>query len=153
MLVHQDALQFPDFLERFTGEQLARGVDGTGPLLFAETPERVEVLQGKAQGSIRAWQEAQVAWLRCRTIDSRTDGVRPEIFLPASSSDGIFGGGGAGGEPRMLSRMNKPRFTGEVRSGLEVTARTVPCVKMPPRGLPAGRSTRRIWSPLTPSIP
>ena len=49
--------------------------------------------------------------------------------------------------------MNRPRFTGEVRSGFDVTASTVPCVKMPPRGLPAGSVTRRIASPLTPSIP
>ena len=79
--------------------------------------------------------------------DSRRVGVRPATALPASSSEGMFGGGGGGGEPRMLSRMYRPRFTGEVRSGFDVTARTVPCVRTPPRGLSAGRSTRRISSP------
>ena len=44
--------------------------------------------------------------------------------------------------------MNRPRFTGEVRSGFEVTARTVPCVSTPPRGLSAGSFTRRISSPV-----
>ena len=29
----------------------------------------------------------------------------------------MFGGGGAGGVPSRLSRINKPRFTGEVRVG------------------------------------
>ena len=36
----------------------------------------------------------------------------------------MSGGGGGGGVPRMFSKTNTPRFTGEVRVGLEVTART-----------------------------
>ena len=35
----------------------------------------------------------------------------------------MSGGGGGAGVPRMLSRMNWPRFTGEVRVGLEVTSK------------------------------
>ena len=42
------------------------------------------------------------------------------------------------GVPRMLSRMNWPRFTGEVRSGFEVTIKTAACVNTPPRGLSLG---------------
>ena len=55
--------------------------------------------------------------------------------------------------PKMLSRMNSPRFTGDVRLGFDVTASNVACVSTPPRGLPAGNSTRRISSPSTPSMP
>ena len=49
--------------------------------------------------------------------------------------------------------MNTPRFTGEVRVGLEVTASTVPWVSTPPRGLSGGSETRRISGPVTPSMP
>ena len=42
------------------------------------------------------------------------------------------------GVPRMLSRMNWPRFTGEVRVGFEVTIKTAACVNTPPRGLSLG---------------
>ena len=59
--------------------------------------------------------------------------------LAASSRAGISGGGGGGAMRKKLSRMNKPRFTGEVRVGFEVTARTVPCVSIPPRGLSGGQ--------------
>ena len=48
------------------------------------------------------------------------------------------------GDPKMLSKMNKPRFTGEVRVGFEVTTSIEPWVSSPPRGLSSGRLTRRI---------
>ena len=48
----------------------------------------------------------------------------------------------------MLSRMNWPRFTGEVRVGLEVTSKIDPCVSTPPRGLSLGSVTLRISLPL-----
>ena len=65
----------------------------------------------------------------------------------------MSGGGGGAGVPRMLSRMNWPRFTGEVRAGFEVTARIDPCVSTPPRGLSLGSVTWRISLPSTPGIP
>ena len=49
--------------------------------------------------------------------------------------------------------MNWPRFTGEVRAGVEVTARTDPCVSTPPRGLSLGSVTLRISEPSTPGNP
>ena len=62
-------------------------------------------------------------------------------------------GGGGAGVPRMFSRMNWPRFTGEVRVGFEVTSKTDACVSTPPRGLSLGSVTLRISLPLTPLIP
>ncbi len=50
----------------------------------------------------------------------------------------------------MFSRIHLPRFTGEVRSGLEVTVSIAAIVITPPRGLSAGKSTRRNPSPCTP---
>ena len=49
----------------------------------------------------------------------------------------------------MLSRINTPRLTGEVRVGLEVTISTEPCVSNPPRELSSGNLTRRISLPVT----
>ncbi len=60
----------------------------------------------------------------------------------------MSGGGGGVGNPRMLSKMNKPRLTGDVRVGFEVTTRAAPCVNTPPRGLFAGNATRRISGPV-----
>ena len=65
----------------------------------------------------------------------------------------MFGGGGAVGTPSRLSRMNSPRLTGEVRSGFDVIASTVPCVNTPPRGLSAGNCTSRMSFPLTSEMP
>ncbi len=79
---------------------------------------------------------------RCSASVSRKESFLSFIAFAASSSGGMSGGGGGGGVPRRLSRMNKPRFTGEVRVGFEVTASTEPCVMTPPRGLSAGSLTR-----------
>ncbi len=45
--------------------------------------------------------------------------------------------------------MNRPRLTGEVRVGFDVTINIAPCVSTPPRGLSAGSETRRISGPVT----
>ena len=43
-----------------------------------------------------------------------------------SSSAGTFGGGGGGGDPSSTSITHLPRITGEVRSAIEVSVRTLP---------------------------
>ena len=70
----------------------------------------------------------------------------------ASSSEGMSGGGGGVGVPRMFSRRNWPRFTGEVRVGFDVTIKTPAWVSIPPRGLPSGSVTLRKSRPVTPGI-
>ena len=52
-------------------------------------------------------------------------------------------GGGAGGVPRMFSRIHLPRLTGEVRVGFDVAARTLAWVSTPPRGVPASETRRK----------
>ena len=65
-------------------------------------------------------------------------------FLPvavdASSSFGTSGGAGGAGVPRMLSSTNRPRFTGEVRVGFEVTVRMLAWVSSPPRCVPSSET-------------
>ena len=73
--------------------------------------------------------------------------------LATSSSPGISGGGGAGGVPKIASRIKTPRFTGDVRVGFEVTASTLPWVSTPPRALSGGNITLRIVRPVTPGMP
>ena len=50
------------------------------------------------------------------------------------------GGGGGGGSPSKFSRIQRPRFTGDVRVGLDVTVRMLPCVSNPPRGVPVSET-------------
>ena len=103
---------------------------------------------------MRLWQELHKGFARWAASVSRKEGARFVTPRTASSSGGIFGGGGGGGVPRMLSRMKSPRLTGEVRVGFEVTASTVPSVRMPPRrDFRAADTTRRISSPITFVIP
>ena len=63
-------------------------------------------------------------------------------------SEGTFGGGGGGAASSRVSRTHLPRFTGEVRFGLEVTARMDPCVSTP-RRCGSDRFTLRKSPPLT----
>src|SRR5262249_17259478 len=95
------------------------------------------------------WHELQSGFSRWIAKVSRSEKVRSFLPLTASSRGGMSGGGGAGGDPRRLSSTNFPRLTGDVRVGFEVTARTEPSVRMPPRGLSGGNFTRRISSPIT----
>ena len=93
---------------------------------------------------------ADVVWVN--------DGVGSTVYPPATTTtstvhDGCNYTAGAGGVPRRFSRMNRPRFTGDVRVGFDVTTSTEPCVSSPPRGLSAGRVTRRISFPVTSAIP
>ena len=60
---------------------------------------------------------------------------------------------GGGGVPRKFASTNRPRFTGDVRSGFDVTSSALPWVSMPPRGLSMGRITLRISSPVTSGMP
>ncbi len=73
-------------------------------------------------GSIRVWHEAHKGWVAMHLERlARSVGAWLVKLLSDASSAGIFGGGGGAGVPRMLLKTNSPRFTGEVRSGFEVT--------------------------------
>ena len=54
---------------------------------------------------------------------------------------------------REVARVVRPRSTGDVRFGYDVAIRIEPWPMRPPRGLPAGRDTRRNRSPRTPLMP
>ena len=61
--------------------------------------------------------------------------------VPASSlSASTPAGGGAGGAPRMFSRIHRPRFTGDVRVGFEVAVKTLAIVITPPREVPSSET-------------
>ena len=78
---------------------------------------------------MRWWQVAQLGLARCCSMRCRKV---PVSSLPSFSS-GTSGGGGGGGVPNRFSSIHFPRFTGEVRVGLEVTVRMLAWVRMPPR--------------------
>ena len=86
-------------------------------------------------------------------MTSRTVGSWPLIPRRTSSKAGMSGGGGGVGDPRKFSRMNCPRFTGDVRLGFEVIISTAACVSSPPRGLFSGNVTRRNSLPWTSAMP
>ena len=71
--------------------------------------------------------------------------------MSGSTAATFFGGGGAG-RPRILSKTQAPRTTGEVVVPLAVTFNTLACVNTPPRWLPAGSGVLRICSPVTPAM-
>src|SRR5580658_7399915 len=73
--------------------------------------------------------------------------------LFAASRAGMFGGGGGTGVPRIFSSTDWPRFTGDVRVGLELTVSTGPSVRTPPRRLPSPSVTSLIDFPVTPGMP
>ena len=55
--------------------------------------------------------------------------------------------------PSRLSSTHLPRFTGEVRVGLDVTVRTLAWVSDAQLGPVPASETRRNWSPTTPRMP
>src|ERR1043166_9119463 len=96
-------------------------------------PNALKLSMASPGGSILEWQEAHLGSARCRAKSSRCVGALISVLAFVSSSAGTFGGGGAGGAPRIFWRIHLPRFTGEVRVGFEVTVRTPPMVNTPPR--------------------
>src|SRR5260370_36727940 len=68
----------------------------------------------KPSGSIREWQDAHTAFLRCSSIRSRS--AVGLLFPSFNLSGGTLGGGGGGGEPSRFSKIHLPRSTTEVRS-------------------------------------
>ena len=119
---------------------LPGGVDRLASLLVAPAPQRVEVLQGQARaGPSGSGTRCTRAGSRCRTSDSRRVGVRPATALPASSSDGMFGGGGGGRRAQDVVEDEQAALHRRGPVGFDVTARTVPCVSTPPRGLSCGQ--------------
>ena len=81
----------------------------------------------------------------CGALPSARGSSAAAVGAP-SWSDGTSGGGGGGGAPRMLSSSHRPRSTGDVRLGYDVTVRMLPCPSSPPR-LPSANVTRRKWLP------
>src|SRR5262249_42127846 len=109
--------------------------------LSRHLPKALKFSKARPRGSIRLWHEPHKRLLRWTLSVSFSVGGLPLMVAATCSIDGIFGGGGGGGVPKRLSRINKPRFTGEVLSGFDVTTRNVPCVRTPPRGLSDGNVT------------
>ena len=98
---------------------------------------------------MRAWQEAHSAAFRCWSSCSRIVTAPRRSGSTAGTSDG----GGGAGLPRRRSSTHAPRVTGDVVVPFAVTFRTAAWVRNPPRGLPGGSCTRRIFGPLTPAMP
>src|ERR1044071_7662890 len=70
------------------------------------------------------------------------------VPMSFSGNGGTFGGGAFGGVPRMYSRMNEPRSTGDVRFGYAAAIRIAPLPSRPQR-VESVSSTRWKRSPLT----
>ena len=85
---------------------------GTVPSAVRQAPMASKFSRPKPSGSIRLWHDAQVGSARCCSSCCRTDVAVP---TPLSSRFGTSGGGSGGGAARMLSRIQRPRSTGEVR--------------------------------------
>ena len=141
--------QHPPVLDLTLGElfDLVAGVRGirVERAVSRHRPIASKGSSARPSGSMRAWQEAHAALLRCFSSCSRRETDLPRSF---SSRAGTSGGGGGGGAPRRFSRIHLPRSTGEVRLGYDETVRTLACRQTPPRPLPV-RSTLRKSCPLT----
>src|SRR5947209_18730401 len=86
---------------------------GNLPSIVRHLPVASYFSRPKPSGSMRLWQDAQMALARCFSSCTRMD----PVLTASSSSDGTSAGGGGGGVPRMFWRMYLPRITGEVRVG------------------------------------
>ena len=83
---------------------------------------------------------------------SRIDSILPPpVAFTESSSAGTLGGGGGGGDPSSTSITHLPRYTGEVRSETDVSARMLPCPSIPRRS--GGSDTRRNALPVMLGMP
>ncbi len=90
-----------------------------------------------------AWQAAQVGLRRWISVFSRTVAGLPPVA--AAFRSGTFGGGVAGGVPRMRSMIHAPRSTGAVRFGFAVSISTAPLPSRPKR---FGSFSTTRWKPL-----
>src|SRR5262245_30413847 len=93
---------------------------GNFPSCVRQPPMASKFSRPKPSGSIRAWQEAHMALVRCCSSCLRSEAVEPILD---SSRLGTSGGGGGGGALRMFSRIHLPRSTGEVLVAYEETVR------------------------------
>src|SRR5580693_2465754 len=141
MLCGQNVFQFAHIMERFAGGELAGGFNGLAAIGVPPNADGVEIFQ-RQPGRIQAVVAGGAHGLG--TMDRQRLAQRGRMAGDGGFgilSGGMLGGGGGDGVPRMLSRINRPRLTGEVRVGLDVTARTLPMVSTPPRVLSAGSVT------------
>ena len=105
----EDGLELGDVAERLMGGEFAGRFDGhVFAVVGAPAADGIEVLQGES-----------------RWVD----------FAPRTSGSmaGTLSGGGEGGVPRMFSRIQTPRMTGEVSTPLAETVSTLAWPKRPPR--------------------
>ena len=122
------------------------------PSFTRHLPVASKFSSARPSGSITRWQDVHAGLLRCCSMRSRTESVRPASVVPfVSSSAGTFGGGGGGGDPSSTSITHLPRITGDVRSAIEVSVSTLPWPRMPRRS--SGTVTRRNWLPVTLAMP
>jgi hypothetical protein len=80
-------------------------------------------------GSILWWQLAQASFFRCKSNRFRML-LAPLVSVGKGSTSG---GGGAGGVPKIFSKTQTPRTTGEVSTPLAVAVISPGKVKIPPR--------------------
>jgi len=91
------------------------------PPSTVDNPYRIKVFEIETEAVHLSWQLAHAGSDRCCSMrcrnEMRTHRRSPPLLTSANC--GKFGGGGGGGIPRICSRTNFPRFTGEVRVGLD----------------------------------
>src|SRR5688572_13022082 len=100
------------------------------PSFVRQEPIALKFSIAKPIASIRVWQFAHDGFARCSSM--RFLSVPDEMAFWLSSSSGTLGGGGGGGVPRICSRTQRPRLTGDVRVGFDVTVRIDAWVSRPP---------------------
>src|SRR5258705_245649 len=119
---------------------------GNCPSFVRQAPMASKFSSPNPNGSMRVWQEAQIAFLRCSSNCSRIEDDKPIL---ASSRFGTSGGGGGGGAPTRFSSTHFPRSTGDVRLAYEEIVSTL---ALPSRPLPcasAANDTLRNSAPCT----
>src|SRR6267378_2541089 len=113
---------------------------GNCPSFVRQAPIASKFSSPNPKGSMRVWQEAQIAFLRCCSSCSRIDEDKPILV---SSRFGTSGGGGGGGAPTRFSSTHFPRSTGDVRLAYEETVSTLAWPSSPPRCASLANKTLR----------
>ncbi len=139
-----------------SARQRSGSINGEISVLGAEFTDGGVVFEGETDG-VHAGVASGAARVGPMLLHPLAQGPDRAAFA-LSTSSGTFGGGGGGGVPRIWSRIQRPRLTGEVRVGFEVMVKMLACVKMPPRSPSASftftKALPRIgWPGLVPFLP
>jgi len=151
--VREQVLQFPDRAKLFARHEFAGGRDRLRVLDVTPVAQSVEIFERESD-RIHPFVTGAAEFVRA--VHGQHFAERRVVAL-----ERFFGGleirdvrrrRGRRGAKNIFEH-EKPRFTGEVRVGFDVTVSTVPCVSTPPRGLSGGRVTRRQRIAFTPGTP